>query len=114
MTKPITLLNSIIVMIVGILLSILIMFSLGLSLDMIYLQFQNHTILMDVSDNWDTSSQIFALRALFFISAMLPALVGILVFIVSAVKRQEYDIYETGYQGQGPGTIPTEVTRYNE
>ena len=99
MSSPKSLWNGFFVMLVGIILSVLLMATVG--------QLGDRTISTIVDDgpmdminaDWQSSfEKVYTFQTFLFISCLFPALIGIVIFILSSVRRQKYDTYEGGNQ----------------
>lgn len=91
MSAPSTLFNSFIIMFVGVAISLMLMATIGQIGD------RTITILADigmfeVSPDWGESiSSVYTFQSFLFFLCALPAISGVVIFILSAVRRQRYD-----------------------
>lgn len=94
MSAPRTLFNSFIIMFVGVAISLMLMATIGQVGD------RTITILADigmfeVSPDWGESiSSVYTFQSFLFFLCALPGIMGIIIFILSAVRRQRYDVQQ--------------------
>ena len=94
MSAPRTLFNSFTVLVAGLALSLMLMATVGQIGD------RSITILSDigifaVNDDWAESIEsVYTFQSILFFLCALPALSGLVIFILSAVRRQRYDIQQ--------------------
>lgn len=94
MSEPRTLFNSFTVLIAGLAISLMLMATIGQVGD------RTITILADigmfaVNEDWGESiSSVYTFQSFLFFLCALPAIGGIIIFILSAVRRQRYDIQQ--------------------
>jgi len=92
MTQPRTLFDSFLVMFVGLAISLMLIATIGQIGD------KALTTLVDigmfeVNPDWGaTTDTVYTFQSFLFLCCFLPGLLGIIVFILSAVKRQRYDV----------------------
>lgn len=92
MSQPRTLFNGFLIMFIGIATSLMLMATLGQLGD------RAITIMGDigmfaVNADWAESiSSVYTFQSILFFLCALPAICGIAIFILSAVRRQRYDI----------------------
>ena len=106
----------------GIVLSIILVFSLGLVVEKLMSSLEVTTIgvgtIFDIAAPWDmgyTDASFWI--TILYILCVCPALLGLVVLYVSAVKTQEYDVFGDGqdYQDQmgssyGPQAVPQYIS----
>lgn len=94
MSAPRTLFNGFTILVAGIALSLMLMATVGQIGD------RSITILSEigifaVNDDWAESIEsVYTFQSILFFLCALPAISGITIFILSAVRRQRYDVQE--------------------
>ena len=94
MSQPTSLWNGFAVMSVGIILSLMLMATIGQIGD------RTITTLVDigafeVNADWAAENdKIYTFQSLLFLCCSMPGLFGIIIFILSAVRRQKYEIQQ--------------------
>ena len=104
MSQPTSLWNGFIIMSVGIMLSLMLISTTGQIGD------RSITTLVDigafdVNPDWaDSNDNIYTMQSLLFFCCSMPGVFGIIIFILSAVRRQKYETtQEIDYTGQFGG-----------
>ena len=94
MSSPRSLFNSFTVLVAGLALSLMLMATVGAIGD------RSITILTDigmfaVNADWaESTDSVYTFQSFLFFLCALPAISGIAIFILSAVRRQRYDVQE--------------------
>lgn len=94
MSAPRTLFNSFTVLVAGLALSLMLIVTVGAIGD------RTITILSDigmfaVSADWaESTDSVYTFQSILFFLCALPAISGLVIFILSAVRRQRYDVQE--------------------
>ena len=92
MTNPRTLFNSFIIMFVGLAISLLLMATIGQVGDITITTLVDIGV-FEVNPDWGaTTDTVYTFQSFLFLCCTLPAILGITTFILSAVKRQRYDV----------------------
>lgn len=95
MTRPEDMLDATLTLLTGCLLSVVLFFSIGQAGDRVFLALEN-TILFELPNiAWDTSATYYTVQSMFFAMQLLPAILGIMVFILTAAKKQKFEYEET-------------------
>ncbi len=97
--SPSSLFNGVAAAIIGIITSIILFIGVGIPAEMVVKSFEDTTIgaggttLYDVASPWDMgySDTVFWMNVLYIV-LILPALLGIIVMFLSAIKTQDYDV----------------------
>lgn len=123
MAEPSSLWNGITAAFIGIIFSIFLLLVFGLGGEGIMIAFETTNIssagsIFNVSAPWDEmgyeDSSFF--MSLLFVVCISPALLGIIIMFVSAIKTQEYDVFsESSYEqynagGYGGQSVPQNIT----
>lgn len=91
-------------MFVGIALSLMIMATIGQMGDRTVTILVEDVGIFEVNEDWAANiHQIYTIQNLLFFLSSLPGLVGITIFILTAVRRQRYDVQEIDYTAQFGG-----------
>ena len=98
MTSPVSLFNAAILMLVLVMLSVCLFISVGLCGDIMKNRFESTTDMLDVPKEWESTGMINSMYSLFMFSMSLPGILGILIFLVTASKRQRIDTYTDFYE----------------
>lgn len=103
----------------GIVLSIILVFSLGVVSEKLMTNFETTVVLadggtiFDLASPWDMGyGDASFWMTILYIICVVPALLGLVIMFVSAVKTQEYDVF-TDNQNQGsynPQAVPQYIT----
>jgi len=82
-------------MVVGIVLSILLMATLGQMGDQFLSIMIDDIGVTEINSNWASSfNMVYTAQSLLFIVCILPGIWGVVVFILAAVRRQRYTTFE--------------------
>lgn len=104
MSQPRTLFEGFQIMFVGIALSLMIMATIGQMGDRTVTILVEDVGIFEVNEDWAANiHQIYTIQNLLFFLSSLPGLVGITIFILTAVRRQRYDVQEIDYTAQFGG-----------
>lgn len=123
MAEPGSLWNGITAAFIGIIFSIFLLLIFGLGGEGIMISFETTSIspagsIFNVSAPWDEMGYDDAsfFMSLLYVVAISPALLGIIIMFLSAIKTQEYDIFaEDSYDqysagGYGGQSVPQNIT----
>jgi len=67
--------------------------------------------IFDVPAPWDTGyDDASFFMSLMYVVAISPALIGIVILFLSAIRTQEYDVFSEPEQAQGGQSIPQNIT----
>lgn len=92
MSRPRALFDGFIIMFIGIVLSIFLMMTVGQIGDKIITILVEDVKVFAVSPEWAADAgKIYTMQSFLFFTCLIPALVGIATFILSAVRRQRYE-----------------------
>ena len=99
MSSPSSLWNGFFIMIAGILVSVLLMATIGQIGDKMITTMLDINVLNAFNPEWAGSfDKIYTFQSFLFIVCLMPGFFGIIIYILSAVRRQKYDTYENGGQ----------------
>lgn len=122
MAEPGSLWNGITAAIIGIIFSIILLLAFGLAGEGIMTSFETTNItsvrtIFDVDAPWDTGyDDASFFMSLLYVVAISPALLGVIIMFLSAIKTQEYDVFSEGgteqYNAGGYGgqSVPQNIT----
>lgn len=113
MSTPQSLWDGITAAFYGVILSILMLFVFGISAENIMTQFELIS-LFDIAAPWNTGYEdaSWGVTALYMI-CIAPAVIGIIVLFMSAIKTQEYDVFADAAPEQsvyGNQSMPQNIT----
>jgi len=116
MAEPRSLWGGITAAFVGVLFSIILLIAFGLGGEGMMIAFETSNVttsgtIFDTPAPWDTGyADASFFMSLMYVVAISPALIGIIILFLSAIRTQEYDVFSEPEQTQGGQSIPQNIT----
>ena len=93
MSQPRTLFEGFQIMFIGVFLSLMLIATVGQMGDRTITILIEDVGIFEVNEDWAANiHQIYTIQSLLYLVSSLPGLSGITIFILSAVRRQRYDV----------------------
>jgi len=117
MAEPQSLWNGITAAFIGVLFSIVLLIAFGLGGEGMMIAFESSNVssagtIFDVAAPWDTGyDDASFFMSLMYVVVISPALLGIIILFLSAIRTQEYDIFSNESPAtQGGQSVPQNIT----
>lgn len=121
MAEASSLWNGITAAFIGIIFSIILLLAFGLSGEGMMIAFETSSVstagsIFNVSAPWDTGYDDASFyMSLLYVICIIPALLGIIIMFLSAIKTQEYDVFSDSQDqydagGYGGQSVPQNIT----
>lgn len=105
-------------LIIGVLMSVYLVYTYGLTADFIFNEIYKSEVLMNVSPQWDSSELRAFLFKMYYIALLIPGFLSSLLYIIHPILRQQdntYSFFGSGDEdgsGGSAGSIKESVTPY--
>lgn len=80
-------------LLIGFTLTIVLFFGVALSGEIILHTFEDLNVAFNIDSKWNGYDGVKGMYNLMYVSVIMPLLIGLVMFVLSPVKKQTYDVY---------------------